>query len=596
MHYVTTETEIEPALNYLKRQSLLGLDTETTGLDPLDAKVLLLQIGNQEDQYIFDVFRLGSNIYEILNWAAKGDATFVMHNAKFDYAMLKANFNCELPQIRCTMLGEQLLTQGRQQSAGFGAVALKYLGIGLDKTQQSSFIDMKWGQEFTQRQLEYAAEDVQHIIPIYTKIQKLLDDRGMKELSTLEYETAKVTADMELNGIFLDRDKWLALKDIAETEANKARAELDKHFEPYGEKDLFGNVDINYNSPKQILPVLNDLLRIELKSTSEGALKKYKNHPVIEALLLYREQQKKITTYGQEFLNQYVSKIDGRIHSDFKQLGADSGRYASKDPNMTNIPAAQEYRAAFIAQEDDYRIISADFSGQELRLLAHLTQEEKFLYALKNDMDLHSYSASLIFNIPYESFFDEEGELKDDMKKRYRTPAKSLTFGLIYGIGPMKLSLNLDISVMEARNLMNRYFSTFPSIKKTLDDLTKDAEKNKYALSPLDGRRRDLSTFDWDDSRQKAHAFNITKNLPFQGCGASTTKLAMCKLKHVIDLNGYDAKIINAIHDEILVEVHKDEAEEVAEHVKDCMIKAFNHYAPSVPMVVNPEIAREWIH
>ena len=263
---------------------------------------------------------------------------------------------------------------------------------------------------------------------------------------------------------------------------------------------------------------------------------------------------------------------------------------------MTNIPSEAEYRAAFIAQDPNYRIISADFSGQELRLLAHLSQEPKFIYALKNKMDLHSYSASLIYDIPYEDFFDEKGVLKKEMKDKYRKPAKSLTFGLIYGIGPMKLALNLDIEIKEARNLMNKYFATFTHIKRTLDNLTKEAAKNKYALSPLDGRRRDLSTFDWDDSRQVAHAFNITKNLPFQGCGASTTKLAMCKLKRLFDKERYDAKIINAIHDEILVEVHKDEAEEVAGHVQTAMISAFNHYAPSVPMEVDPAIAREWVH
>jgi len=211
-------------------------------------------------------------------------------------------------------------------------------------------------------------------------------------------------------------------------------------------------------------------------------------------------------------------------------------------------------------------------------------------------MDIHSYSASLIYGIPYESFFDASGKIKDDMKNKYRNPAKSLTFGLIYGIGPMKLSLNLNISIQEARNLMNKYFTTFPLIKKTLEDLIKEAEKNRYALSPLDGRRRDLTTFDWDDSKQVAHAKNITKNLPFQGCGASTTKLAMCKLKKIIDEKKYDAKIINAIHDEILIEVHKNEAEEVAKVVKESMISAFNHYAPSVPMKVEPAIAREWIH
>ena len=285
-----------------------------------------------------------------------------------------------------------------------------------------------------------------------------------------------------------------------------------------------------------------------------------------------------------------------RIHSQFKQLGADSGRYASKNPNMTNIPSEAEYRAAFTAPSDEYKLIAADFSGQELRLLAHLSQEPQFIHALNNKMDLHSYSASLIFGIDYDTFFDGEGSIKKEMKKKYRNPAKSLTFGLIYGIGPYKLAANLNITTDEAKDLMKRYFKTFPKIKYTLDQLSNFARRNKYALSPLDKRRRDLSTFDWDNGRQVAHAINISKNLPFQGAGASTTKLALCRIKKALDSGGYDAKIVNVIHDEVLVEVHKDEAEIVAKLVETEMTKAFSYFAPSIPMEVDAEIGDYWIH
>jgi DNA polymerase-1 len=252
---------------------------------------------------------------------------------------------------------------------------------------------------------------------------------------------------------------------------------------------------------------------------------------------------------------------------------------------MNNIPSDKKYRAAFTAQDPDYRIISADFSGQELRLLAHITQEPKFLDALEKGIDLHTNSASLIFNKPYDS-----------ITKDQRTAAKSLTFGLIYGIGPMKLSANLDIDIRQAKYLMNRYFTTFPYIKKTLDVLVAEAKKNKYAYSPLDKRRRDLATFDWDNSREVAHAVNIAKNLPFQGAGASVTKYALCALSNKIHKKDLDAQIINVIHDEILVEVHKDDADETAKVVESEMIAAFNHFAPSVPMVVDAAIDTCWLH
>lgn len=163
-------------------------------------------------------------------------------------------------------------------------------------------------------------------------------------------------------------------------------------------------------------------------------------------------------------------------------------------------------------------------------------------------------------------------------------------------MGPKKLADEVNISIADARKLMNKYFVTFPAIRATLDNLVKEAKKNHYAFSPLDGRRRDLTTFDWDNSREVAHAMNIAKNLPFQGAGASVTKLALCRLKRAFDEGGWDARIINVIHDEILVEVHKDEAEQVAKIVEENMIAAFNHFAPSVPMAVSPDIDTCWVH
>ncbi len=249
---------------------------------------------------------------------------------------------------------------------------------------------------------------------------------------------------------------------------------------------------------------------------------------------------------------------------------------------MQNIPSEDVYRACFRAQAPDYKIISADFSGQELALMAHISQEENFLYALENDMDLHCYSASLIFDLEYNSFFyfgdegkkeaikdnkklkiedltlgeedillDSSGEAvkRPDMKDKYRTPAKSITFGLIYGMGPGRLADTLKISFKEAKSLINKYFKVFPTIKQTLDKFVKMAMENKYAYSPLDGRRRIFSGVDWDHSGKVSHLKNVAKNMPFQGAGASVTKLALCWMKREIDKMGWDAKMILTVHD-----------------------------------------------
>lgn len=245
---------------------------------------------------------------------------------------------------------------------------------------------------------------------------------------------------------------------------------------------------------------------------------------------------------------------------------------------------------------------------QELALLAEVSQEPKFLEALRDNKDLHSYCASLIFDIPYKDFFiyDENGnevldkdgnpEIKPDMKKKYRNPCKSLSFGLIYGMGVKKLAKELGITLEEAKELREKYFEEFPKIRELMTRLGENIKKRKYALSPLDGRRRDLSSIDWDHPGRVASAMNQAKNLPFQGCGASTTKLALCRLKSRIDEEGWDARICIVVHDELVVEVHEDIAEEVAKGVEEEMIKAFNYFASSVPMKVSAEIGPHWIH
>ncbi len=164
-------------------------------------------------------------------------------------------------------------------------------------------------------------------------------------------------------------------------------------------------------------------------------------------------------------------------------------------------------------------------------------------------MDLHSYSASLIYGIDYEKFFDEKGEVISEMKKKYRDPAKTITFGLVYGMGPTKLAASLDITLAEAKALMRTYFKTFPSIKKLMDELVEQVKLNRYTFSPLDKRRMDVSHIDWDNNAEVSHVVNEAKNMPFQGCGASTTKLALIKINNNIKLQKWDAKIINVVHD-----------------------------------------------
>lgn len=607
IYTVTNGSELKHAVSVFEGEQILAVDTETTGLDPLVDKVLLLQIGNENDQAVFDVYRLGTSIYDVLELVTNPDIVKVYHNARFDYKMLKRNFNIEPNNLRCTMIGEQLLNQGKMKVRyGLADVAMKYVSKEIDKSQQSSFIGMKYGDPFTKEQLAYAAEDTEYLIPIYRKIQDLLDERGMGTLSELEFETIRAIGDMELNGIYVDRDGWLSLKNKAQAKADEYFKELSEIAKTKCQLDLFGEPVINYNSPKQLLPLVISLTGANIKSTGEEILSKI-NHPFTKTLLKYRSQNKLAGTYGQAFLDENTSKVDGRIHSNIDQM-KETGRLGGRTPNLMNIPKEQAYRTPFCAQDPEYKIISSDYAQQELRALAQMSKEPKFLYALQNNMDLHAYSASLIYNIPYKDFFnlDKNGDITFDkngepnfipeMKKKYRGPCKNISFGIMYGMGPKKLANDLGISLQAARTLLGKYFREFPLIKKLFDSLAKNARVTKIAVSELDGRCRDLNSFDWDNSGDASRAERIAKNLPFQGVGASCTKLAVCRIKNRIDKENIDAMLVNIVHDELLYEVHEAEAEKMSTIIAEEMIKAFNFYAPDVPMAVSPVIADHWVH
>ena len=581
--YVETNEQLDKCIDDLKDRKKLAVDTETSGLDPLSNHVLLIQIGTKDVQYVIDVYKTEKYLPKLSKLFSNPEIEKIFHNAKFDLKFLKYRLNLDIKNIKCTMINDQLLYAGRKVSHSLKNTLHRHLAIPIAKEQQKSFINMPYGDKFTREQIEYAAIDTQHLIQLNEMLEKYLLEQDMLTLMDLEMHTIHATTDLELNGIYLDSKSWLELKDEAQIEAEKAKRELDSHFIKFCEVDMFGNVTVNYNSPSQLKPKLEEITGFAIDSTSVAVLQKIK-HPVIDALLNYRGHTKKLTTYGEDFLNTHVSKIDGRVHSDFIQLGADSGRYASRNPNMTNIPSNAKYRAAFKVQDTNYKMISADFSGQELRLLAHLSQEPGFLEAIQKGVDLHTNSASLIFGIPY-----------DDVKKDQRTAAKSLTFGLIYGIGPKKLSDNLEIKYDEAKHLMDKYYRTFPKIKELLNSLAIDAQRSHVAISPLDGRQRDLSTFDWKNRREVAHAINISKNLPFQGAGASVTKLALCRIKKRVEENNLDAKLVNVIHDEVVVESKESCSNQVAKIVEAEMIAAFNKYAPSVPMEVEAQIENHWV-
>lgn len=320
-----------------KKGQFVGLDTETTGLKPLSSKVLLLQIGDQYKQFVIDIARIqkpGSDeIANILQQINALDIKCIAHNAKFDYKMLKYHFGVEINNILCTYISARLLTMGisRIIPLTLDHTLERYLGIKMDKETRASFHSMSYGEEFTDEQIQYAGLDVAHLVPLKDVLMKKLNKAGLAKIAVLEFNTIKVTGDMELNGTLIDTKLWKALEDVALEGAEKIKRELDVLFSPYvKDRDLFGNLLINYNSPPQMVKYLSKAIGKKLKSTDIKTLRKI-NLPITNKLLEFRKQMKLASTYGSDFLKKNLD-IDGKIRSDFKQLGADTGRYASKNP------------------------------------------------------------------------------------------------------------------------------------------------------------------------------------------------------------------------------------------------------------------------
>jgi DNA polymerase-1 len=234
-------------------------------------------------------------------------------------------------------------------------------------------------------------------------------DLGLENVYNLERECIQVTGDMEINGIKIDFGKWAKLEATAKKDILEKKKILDEHFKEYCDIDLFGEPSINYDSPKQVKPILEAIIGFTIPGTGKDVLERYEyNSKAIKALLEYRQAVKKVTTYGVSFYNEHVNKTTGRIHTNFIQTGAtDSGRYASNNPNIQNIPADEAYRAAFVS-EPGWKIVGADYSGMELRLLAEFSKDERFMEIFLKGYDPHKYVSSMLFDIPYDSVTKEQ--------------------------------------------------------------------------------------------------------------------------------------------------------------------------------------------
>ena len=574
---ITEQARLAEVVALLSNEPIVAVDTETTGLDPLAENTLLLvQIATPDRAYLVDVRKVDPRP---LRRILEDERTLkLLQNAKFDYKMLRSQVGITTRRIYDTMLAERVLTAGISRDISLKALALKYAGITLDKSIRSSFVD-KSG-EFSEDQLRYAARDALVLFTIYKQQRDALRREFLVNIAALEFKTLVAVGEMELAGCLIDQTRWRKIIESSQAERDRCAQELGLLIaDAVPQQSLFGGPAINLNSNAQLLETFARM-GIDLPDTMESTLAKY-DHPAIKKLLEYRGFEKTLSAFGEKFL-ELIHKKTGRIHPDFNQIGADTGRFSCTNPNIQQIPATSNFRECFVPAPG-YKLITCDYSQAELRILAQLSEDPAFVEAFQSGGDLHRLTASQMYQVP-----------PDLVDKKQRSAAKVINFGLAYGRGPAALGVQLGVSTEEARRLIDQYFKAYAGIQRWLDKAGKDAVRKGFSIT-LMGRKRYYAPLDQNDpeyNKKRASIERQGKNSPIQGANADMTKLALIGLNEA--LQGYDARVVNTVHDEIVVEAREDQADAVCKIVEHEMVKAGGALITLVPVVADAKIADFW--
>ncbi len=573
---IASTDALKHAMTRLAGRGLLALDLETDGLDPHRHRPLLLSLGDDRDQLLVDCRRVALD--PLLPLLA-GPVPKVTHNGAFDLAMLRGR-GIRVEHVLDTMLIEQLLANGRGEGRrSLADLSEKYLGRGLDKGLRGSFAAA--GEEaFSADQLEYARRDILATFHVLLEQMPALVDAGLESTARLECRAVPVFADLRYDGVYLDRRAWRALIDAARRERDASRAEVNQHLTAVVQTDLFGQADINLDSETELRRALERLVERPVRSLDKAGLRRL-GHPVGEALVRYREAARVVSAYGDSFL-EAIHPRTGRLHADFIQIGAPTGRVACREPNLQNIPRGSRFRRCFRAPAGR-QLITADYAGCELRILAEASRDPAFINIFRRGGDLHAIVASEIFGRP----------VSKESNPQLRERAKAINFGLAYGMGAGGLAGQTGVTVEEAERLLARYFAAYPRVRDYLEESARAAIRRGWAET-LGGRRLWLQIGERVEGPDLAAVARIAKNMPIQGTNADMLKLAMTGIRRRLLDERRGACIVNCVHDEILVEADAADAWEVAELVREEMVAAGERYIVSVPIEVDVTVGEHW--
>lgn len=587
---ITTEEQLKALIEEVSAAGSFSIDTETTSLDIVSAELvgISLAVSTEKAYYIPVGHSSGSNyplesalslLKPILESESIGK---IGQNLKFDYQVFQ-NYSITLRAITFDTMIAAYLVDPTARNFGMDDLAQRILDIetihiedliGKGKNQKS-FAEVSIDQATA-----YAGEDAIVPLMLKEKLEPLLVERQMQGLfAAVEMPLVTVLARMEYAGIKLDVDH---LKKLSVEYADVVALAQKDVFDLAGE-------EFNLNSTRQLGKILFEKLELPSgKKTKTGystnvdvLTELAKEYDIARKILVYREKQKLLSTYIDALPLKISSKTE-RLHASFNQTVTATGRLSSSDPNLQNIPVRTEdgrkIREAFVAREG-CEIIAADYSQIELRLLAHFSQDEVLVEAFNNGDDIHRQTAAKIYGVP-------SAGVTDDMRRA----AKTINFGLMYGMGPFKLAGELGVSFSEAKQFITSYFEQFPTVKTFMEQSVENAREHGYTET-LFGRKRFLPELNARNRMVRENAERIAVNTPVQGTAADIVKVAMISLGNRIEKENLPLTMMIQVHDELLFEVEHDRAEEMKKLVQESMEEACKLL---VPLRVDAQVASNW--
>lgn len=590
---VAEEEEIKKLVSSLLKQKEICFDTETTNIDANDAQLVGMSFSYKAGEaYYIPCPADQDKTKTILNWFeplfTDTSKTWIGQNLKYDMLVLKW-YGIELAgNIFDTMLAHYVIEPDGKRSMDI--LSAKYLGY--EPVHIDELIGKKGKNQGNMRDVElekitdYAAEDADITLQLKQAFTPLLKSNEVEKVfNEVENPLVKVLMAMEYEGIKIDEQ---FLNDYSKELEKEAKAAEESVYKQAG-------VRFNLASPKQLGEVLFDKLKLDPKAkktktgqyaTGEDVLLKLAaQNKIVDDILIFREYTKLKSTYV-DALPQLINKKTGRVHTTYGQAVAVTGRLASNNPNLQNIPVrtdrGKEIRKAFIPRDKKHILISADYSQIELRIVAAISGDPAMCEAFKNNKDIHTATAARVYNV-------EEKEVTKEM--RYK--AKSVNFGIIYGQGAFGLADNLGISRTEAKEIIDNYKKQFSGIQQYMDDTINFARENGY-VQTLMGRKRWLKDINSANFTVRGFAERNAINSPIQGTAADMIKLAMIKIHETFRKNKFESRMVLQVHDELIFDAVKEEVETIKPVIIECMQSALL-LPHEVPVIAEVGSGENWL-